>query len=76
MILNISYNLNHIAEMNIITIANKMDMSYDFYIKHNMDAVERKLILMINKDKTLISKLSRNWRHQLFKNYSHVPFNN
>ena len=24
------YNFNHIAEMNIITIANKLDMSYDF----------------------------------------------
>ena len=23
-------NFNHIEEMNIITIANKMDMSYDF----------------------------------------------
>ena len=30
-----------------------MDMSYDFYIKHNMPAVERKLNMMINKDKTL-----------------------
>ena len=31
---NIGYNFNYIAEMNIITIANKMDMSYDFYIRH------------------------------------------
>ena len=30
------YNFSHIAEMHIITIANKMDMSYDFYIKHIM----------------------------------------
>ena len=34
------YNFNHIAEMNIITIVNKLDMSYDFYIKHNMCALE------------------------------------
>ena len=34
------YNFNHTAEMDIKSIANKMDMSYDFYIKHNMHAVE------------------------------------
>ena len=37
------YNFNHIAETNIKTIANKMDMSYNFYFKHNMQAVEWKL---------------------------------
>ena len=36
---NKEYNFNHIEEMNIITISNKMDMSYDFYIKHNMHAI-------------------------------------
>ena len=45
------YNFNHIAEMNIITIAKKLDMTYDFYIKHNMCALEWKLNGMINKDK-------------------------
>ena len=35
-----AYKFNHIAEMNTITIANKMDMSNDFYIKHNMCALE------------------------------------
>ena len=29
--------------MNIKTIANKMDMSDNFYFKHNMQAVEKKL---------------------------------
>ena len=33
--------------MNIITIANKMDKTYDFYIK-KMHAVEGKLNAMIN----------------------------
>ena len=33
------YTINHIAGMHIITKANKMDMSYDFYIKHNMCAL-------------------------------------
>ena len=34
------YNFSHLAEMHIITIANKRDMSYYFYIKHNMCALE------------------------------------
>ena len=34
------YTFDHIAELHIITIAKKMDMSYDFYIKHNMCALE------------------------------------
>ena len=46
--------------MTIITIANKLDMSYDFYIKHNKPAVEWKLNAMINKNKSLINKLDRN----------------
>ena len=32
------YTFSHIAEKHIITIANKRDMSYNFYIKHNMCA--------------------------------------
>ena len=48
---NKRYTFNHIAEMHIITIANKMDMSYDFYIKHTMCALEWKLNPMVNKNK-------------------------
>ena len=33
------YNFNHKAEMNNITIANKLVMSNDFYIKPNIHAV-------------------------------------
>ena len=63
--------------MNIITIANKMEMSNDYYIKPNMHVVEWKLFSMINKDKNLINKFNRNnWRHPLIRNYSHVPFKN
>ena len=36
---NKGYNFKHIEEMNITTIANKMDMSYDFYDKHILHAV-------------------------------------
>ena len=49
-------NFNHIAEMNILTIANKMDMSYDFDIKHKMLAVDWNLNALINKIKSLIKK--------------------
>ena len=51
--------------MNIITISNKMDMSYDFYVRHNMFAVEWKLNAKINKNKTLINKFPKTWRHPL-----------
>ena len=34
------YNFNHIEKMKIITISNNMDVTYDFYIKHNMHGVE------------------------------------
>ena len=37
--------------MNNITIAKKMDMSYDFYIKHKMHAFEWKINAMTNKNK-------------------------
>ena len=59
------YNFNHNTEMHIITIANKLDMSYDFFIKHNMHAVEWKLNASINKNKNLINNFDRNWRHLL-----------
>ena len=33
-------DFSHIAEMDIITLAHKRDMTYDFYMKHNMSAFE------------------------------------
>ena len=46
--------------MRIVTIAHKKVMTYDFYIKHNMCALEWKLNAMINKNKSLINKFDRN----------------
>ena len=63
------YNFNHIAEMHIKPITIKLDMSYDFYIKHNMCALEWKLNAMINKNKSLINKFDRNWRHPLKRKF-------
>ena len=45
------YDFNHIAEMDIITLAHKRDMTYDFYLKHNLSAFGWKLNAMINKEK-------------------------
>ena len=69
------YDFNPIAETNTITIANKMFMSYDFYIKHNMHAVEWKLNAIVTKSKNLINELDRSKRHPLIRKFSHVPFN-
>ena len=57
------YDFNQIVEMDIITLAHKRDMTYDFFLKHNMSAFEWKLNAMINKDKNLIKKFPQDWRH-------------
>ena len=54
------YDFNYIAEMDIITVAHKRNMTYDFYLKHNMPAFEWKLNAVINKDKSLFNKFPRN----------------
>ena len=59
------YHFNHIGEMDIIALALKRDMTYDFYIKHNMPAFEWRLNVIISKDKSLINKFSRNWTHPI-----------
>ena len=51
---NKGYFFKHIEEMNIMTLAKKLDMSYDFYTKHNMHGVEWKINGMFNKNKKLI----------------------
>ena len=55
--------------MHIFTIAKKLKISYDFYIKHNMHAVEWKLNNMINKIKSLVNKFDRNCRHPLKRKF-------
>ena len=63
------YHFNHIAEMDIITLAHKRQMTYDFYLKHNMPTFERKPNAMINKDKSLVIKFPRIWRHPININF-------
>ena len=59
------YDFNYIAEMDIITLAHKRDMTYNFYLKHNMPAFEWKLNAVINKDRNLINKIPQDWRHPI-----------
>ena len=66
---NKGYKFNHIEKLNPITMANQMDMSYDFHIKHKMHANEWKLNAMVNKSKSLINKFPRNWRHPLNRKF-------
>ena len=70
------YHFNYIAEMDIITLAHKRDMTYDFYLKHNMPAVEWKLNAVINKDKSLINIFPRNWRHPINTKFNCYRNNN
>ena len=70
------YNFNHIAEMNAITIAKKLDMSYEFHTSHNMHAVEWKFIAMMNKNEKLVNKLDRIKRLPLITKISRSPICN
>ena len=49
------YHFNYLAEMIIISLVHKRDMTFDFCLKHKMSAIEWKLNAMINKDKSLIN---------------------
>ena len=59
-------HFDHIAEMDIITLAHKRDMTYGFYLKHKMSVFEWKLNAMINKDKNLINKFPQIWKHPIY----------
>ena len=51
--------------MNIVIVANQMDMTYDLYMKHSMQMFELQSNKLKNKDKNLINKLHQNWIHPL-----------
>ena len=55
--------------MNFITVCNKMVMTYDFYMKQIMPAVEWKLNQLTNKGKKLINKLPVSWIHPLNRKF-------
>ena len=55
--------------MDTITLARKRDMTYDFYMKHNLSAIEWKLNAMINQDKSLFNKIPQSWRHPINRRF-------
>ena len=48
---NIGHEFDYIGEMNINTIVDNRDRTYDFYIKHNMHAVEWAIKIRLIKNK-------------------------
>ena len=62
--------------MNIKSIIDKVEISYNHYIKLPMHAVELKLNMIIGKNPNLINSLNRFHNHPLIRNYSYIPFNN
>ena len=58
--------------MNFITIVNKKDRTYDFYIKNNMHMIEGKLKRMLNENPNLINYTPVDWRHPLSRNYRNI----
>ena len=71
---NDGFDFSHISQMNIIIVCNKMDRVYDFYMKHNMPAVESKLNQLILKDKNLINKLPASCIHPLNRKFKSLRF--
>ena len=74
--INQGYKFSHISNMNIITNNFKLNMTYENNINQPMQAVERKLKMIIAKNPHLISSINRSHNHPLIRNYSHIPFNN
>ena len=68
------FDFSDLSQMNIIIVCNKMYMTYDCYMKHNMPAIEWKLNQLINKDKNLINKLPASWIHPLKRKFQRYHF--
>ena len=62
--------------MNLITINNKMNMTYEQYIALPMQVLELKLNMIIAKNPNLIISLNKFHNHPLIKKYSHISFTN
>ena len=70
---NKGYKFSHILETNTIIFTNIRYIIYDFYIKHNMHAVDWKFNMDIAKIQQLINSLDKSVNHPLFRKYSNVP---
>ena len=62
----------HIDEMNITTVNDKMCMTYDYYIKHPMSAIDLKLNMIFSKIPHLIKSIYRSHIHPVIRKYSQL----
>ena len=58
--------------MNITTVSSKRYMTYDYYIKNSMPAVELRLNMIISKNPHLIKLLNRSHIHPLIRKHFHL----
>ena len=66
------YLFSHIDEMIVSTVDDKMYMTDDNYIKHDMQAIELKLNIVKSKNPHLIKSLKRFYNHPLIRKYSDI----
>ena len=58
------------------SINDRCNMTYEYYIKQPMPALELRLNMIIAKNPELINSLDRNKNHPLIRKYSHIPLIN
>ena len=68
---NEGYEFDCIEEVDIITIVDKRDRTYQFYMKHNMCSLEWLINKNLDKDKTLMNHFTQDWRHPIDRNYNY-----
>ena len=66
---NEGYEFDYIEEMDIITLVDERDRTYQFYMKHNMCALEWMINKKLNKNKALIEKFPRDCRYPINRKY-------
>ena len=66
------YEFSYIDEKIVTTVIDEMHMTYDYYIKTPMPAVELKLNMIISKNPHLIKSLNTSHIHPLIRKYSYI----
>ena len=66
---NDGFDFSLISQKNTTILCNKMDLTYDFYMKHHMCALEWQLNKFFNKNKKLITKIPRTWIHPISRKF-------
>ena len=67
------YIFSHIDEMNILTVNDRMFMTYDFYLKQAKSTLEWRLNEKLARNPNLINSLNRFHIHPLIQKYSYIP---